>query len=135
VMRQVAIIFCMMLLTLTGCTDKTDKTNKTFQPISPNPEYIIVIKKQTPNKVLGSVIIQGDQIKQIVDEINSSYKSVAIKGCPASIDSFDVIVHYANGLLDRTFTALICPGTADQADGITIEPGISVQTLDKLFKH
>jgi hypothetical protein len=30
-------------------------------------------------------------------------------------------LHYTNGEIDRTFTALSCSGTLDQADGITIE--------------
>src|ERR1700730_8214087 len=102
-MKGIVSVFFVLLLVLTGCTNKTDKT---FKPLSPNPEYIIVIKKQTPDKVLGSAVIQGDQIKQIIDEINSSHKMITAKNCSPSVDSLDVVVHYANGLIDRTFTAL-----------------------------
>jgi hypothetical protein len=43
-------------------------------------------------------------------------------------------LHYSNGSIDRSFTVLSCPGTVDQADGISIDPGISVQ-INKLFKE
>jgi hypothetical protein len=106
-----------------------------FQPLSPNPEYIIVIKKQTPNKVLRSIVLQGDQVNQIVNDINTSHKLIATRSCDPLTDSFDVVVHYTKGLKDRTFTALYCPGTIDQASGIMIDPGISVQNFDNLFKQ
>jgi hypothetical protein len=119
------VLLCVILLALTGCTrDNKPKPEKVFQPVPPNPEYIVVIKKQTPNKVLGNSVIQGDQAKKVVDEINASHKLIASMSCPASVDSFDVILHYSNGSIDRTFTALGCPGTVDQVTGITIEPGI-----------
>jgi hypothetical protein len=132
-MKKFVLIFCVILLMLTGCAYKNE-TEKTFQPVSQNPDYAVVIKTQTPNKVLGSAVIQGDQLKQIVNEINSSHKLIATKSCPASTEGYDVILHYSNGSIDRSFTALSCPGTVDQADGISIEPGISVQ-INKLFKE
>jgi hypothetical protein len=130
--RIVLIVFVfVLLLLLTGCSNKADKV---FQPLSQNPEYAVVIKTQTPNKILGSTVVQGDQLQQIVNEINSSHKLIASKSCPASNDGYDVIVHFSNGLIDRTFTVLSCPGTVDQADGISIEPGISVD-LNKLLNQ
>jgi hypothetical protein len=57
------------------------------------------------------VVVKDNQLKQIVDEINSSHKMTARKNCPASTDGYDVIVHYTNGRLDRTFTALGCAET------------------------
>jgi uncharacterized lipoprotein NlpE involved in copper resistance len=129
-MKRIVLIVAVILLLLAGCSNKADKV---FQPLSQNPEYAVVIKTQTPNKILGSAIVQGDQLKKIVNEINSSHKLIAAKSCPASTDGYDVIVHFSNGLIDRTFTALSCPGTVNQADGITIEPGISVENLNKLF--
>jgi hypothetical protein len=121
------------VLALTGCSrDKIPE--KVFQPVPPNPEYIVIIKTQTPNKVLGNEVIQGDQAKRVVDQINSSKKQVAWMSCAASVDAYDVILHYSDGSFDRTFTALQCPGSIDQASGITIGPGIRFDELDKLFK-
>lgn len=114
---------------------KREISGETFRPLSVNPEYIIVIKKQTPNKVLGSIVLQGDQANQIINDINTSHKLIATKSCDPSNDSFDVVVHYEKGLKDRTFTDFDCPGTIEQASGIMIEPGISVQNFDKLFKQ
>ncbi|OAS21395.1 hypothetical protein [Paenibacillus oryzisoli] len=114
---------------------KREISGETFKPLSVNPEYIIVMKKQPPNKVLGSLVLLGEQANQIVNEINTSHKLIASKSCDPSNDSFDVVVHYKKGLKDRNFTVFNCPGTIDQASGIMIEPGISVQNFDKLFKQ
>jgi hypothetical protein len=134
-MKKIALLFSVLLLTLTGCSgDK--KPEKVFQPVPPNPEYIVVIKKQTPDKVLGNTVIQGDETKKIVDQINASHKTVASMSCPASVDSLDVIFHYSNGSIDRTLTVLPCPGTIDQVSGDIVEPGIRFDnSLDKLFKQ
>ena len=133
-MKRIVLIVSFLLFA--GCSNKAETVaDKVFQPISQNPEYAVVIRTQTPNKILGRTVIQGDQLKQIVNEINSSHKLIAAKSCPASTDGYDVIVHYTNGVLDRTFTALSCPGTVDEADGISIEPGISFEKLNKLFNQ
>ncbi|CAN7493494.1 hypothetical protein LJR153_003430 [Paenibacillus sp. LjRoot153] len=114
---------------------KREISGETFQPLSVNPEYIIIIKKQTPNKVLGSIVLQGDQVNPIVNDINTSHKLIETKSCDPSNDSFDVVVHYKKGFKDRAFTDFDCPGTIDQTSGIMIEPGISIQNFDALFKH
>lgn len=104
--------------------------------MSPKPDYLIVIKK-SPNKFLESVVIQGDKIKPIIDEISSSKQTDAIKSCPASLEaSFDVVVHYNQlGVVDRNFTVFSCPGTQDQSSGSIIEPGVPYETLGTLFKQ
>ncbi|MCK9859272.1 hypothetical protein [Paenibacillus sp. ATY16] len=126
-----AVVFIFVIFLMAGCSQKADNE---FHPILKDPEYAVVIKMQTPNKILGSVVIQGDQLNQIIDEINSSHKLISTSSCPASTDGYDVIVHYTNGVSDRTFTALSCPGTVDQVSGTSVEPGISFELLNKLFK-
>lgn len=115
---------------------KREIYGETYKPLSMNPEYIIVIKKQTPNKVLVSKVLRGEQANQIVNDINKSHKLIVTKSCDPSNDSFDVVVHYnKKELKDRTFTAFNCLGTIDQARGIMIYPGISFIKFDTLFKH
>ncbi|MFC3798962.1 hypothetical protein [Cohnella sp. GCM10012308] len=63
-----------------------------------------------------------------------THPSVAFKSCPASTDSFDVLLHYSDGAMDRTLTVLVCPGTVDRSSGAVMEPGIQFGKLDQWFK-
>lgn len=127
------LLFFVLATALTGCVNDK-KTEKVFEPVPPNPEYIVVVKKQTPNIVLDQRILQGKETDQIVRQMNESHPSVAFKSCPASTDSFDVLVHYSDGSMDRAMTVLTCPGTVDQSSGAVMEPGIQFGILDQLFK-
>ncbi|MDG0794143.1 hypothetical protein OMP38_27400 [Cohnella ginsengisoli] len=122
-MKWTVLLFFVLATALTGCSNDK-KTENVFQPLPPTPEYIVVVKKQTPNVVLGHRIIQNEEMDPIVQQINESHPSVAFKSCPASVNFFDVLLHYANGSTDRTLKVLLCPGTVDQLSGVVMEPGV-----------
>ncbi|MFD2329035.1 hypothetical protein ACFSR7_07225 [Cohnella sp. GCM10020058] len=130
--KWTALLLLVLATALTGCNGK--KAEKVFQPLQPNPNYIVIIKKQSPDIILGQSIIQGKETDPIIRQMNESHPSVAFKSCPASTNSFDVLLHYSDGSMDRALTVLACPGTVDQLSGIVVEPGVRFDQLGRLLE-